>query len=761
MRRPARLATLTTLVALATSLALPGGARASGGPASLPSVAEGPRPGPAALYAPPATTPILANAGRWDAAPIMVSGSAAYRSGEFLYQDYLYDDWGPNTTDRPFASPEPRIPASSLAFGGQTGDAVYPTDGARYGFNAADLVELRIDTDATSVAYRFTLNTMKATGATALAVGIRRGAPFTPATDWGHGLGALGVAIDAVLFTNGVTAEVNGTPVTTSSDLASNQIEVVVPRAVLDPGPAAVWRHYAVAGIAEGTGFAPLGDAATASRPGGAQGTAAPPVFNVAFRFEAEGDEPMYGSPATSAQQVGTRSVGAGSWRDHGQARALAARDISGFGADVDFGTMASGVPATNAPATGYMNRIYVSSLDLGEGVASARPWLLGKLQPYSVYVPTTYTASAPAGLILVLHSLSATYNQFAVFSPHAYRDLAEERGAIALTTQGRGPDSWYQREGELDVFEAWADVARTYALDPDRTAVNGYSMGGYGTYKLGAMYPDLFGKAFPVVGPPAEGIWPGVGSGTTLTHTILENFRNLPLMIWDGIVDELVPISGVTVQAQRLDDLGYRYLFDVFTGDHFALAIADEWDRAKAWMGDAAVDRDPAHVTYKVMPADDFAAYGLVHDKAYWVWDVKKAAGGATGLVDARSLAGGLGDPASAHAPGAGVDPLPYVERGRVWGAAPAIAAENAIELRLDNVAEVTLGSVRAGLSASAPMRIGVDLTGPATLRLHGAWASAPSVSVGGSGVPSTFDSSMGILTIPLAADATLVVSP
>ena len=30
----------------------------------------------------------------WEARPILVSGTTAYRKGEFLYQDFLYDDTG-------------------------------------------------------------------------------------------------------------------------------------------------------------------------------------------------------------------------------------------------------------------------------------------------------------------------------------------------------------------------------------------------------------------------------------------------------------------------------------------------------------------------------------------------------------------------------------------------------------------------------------------------------------------------------------------
>lgn len=751
-------AALAALIVLLTTL--PTGA----GGASLPKVKEGPPPGPAALYAPPATSPALTNGDGWHARPIMVSGAAAYRSGEFVYQDYLYDDYGANTTDLPFQPPEPRPPSTEVIFGSQTGDVVYPTDEDRYGYNAADLVELRVDLRRNTVAYRLTLNTALDGGATAIAIGIDTDGG-DEVSDWGHGLGALGpLDLEHVLYTDGTSADLDGVPVEVSADLDTNQIDVRAPRSLLEPG-SATWRHYAVTGIADGAGgFAPLGDNPTAGSPGGRHGTAAPPVLNVAFRLEVQGDEPM-GSLAPAVEiGLGSRGgFGFGNRRDHGQALALASRDISDFAADIDFGKLAAGTADESlVPQTGYMNRIYVSSLDLGEGVAAERPWLLGDLQPYSLYVPTTYDSEQPAPFTLVLHSLSASYNQFQVFSPNTYRDLGEDRGSIVLTVEGRGPDGWYLHEAELDVFEAWADVARRYALDPERIAINGYSMGGYGTYRLATRYPDLFGKAFPVVGPPGEGIWPGAGpvlgesEPGTNTHALLDNLRNIPLLIWDGAADELVPLPGPTVQVQRLDDLGYRYIYDVFTTDHFGLATIDEWDRGKAFLGDAFVDRDPPHVTYRILPAGDDGSLGLVSDHAYWLWDVEirdASAATATGLVDARSLGFGVGDPASAPGAGAGTEPLPYVERSRSWGDAPVEDVLNALEITLTNVSAVTVGARRARLRTRRDIDLDVSSDGDATLSLQGDFDPGVSVVDAVTGDPVPFTLAGDLLSISIGA--------
>ncbi|MGH2829160.1 MAG: hypothetical protein ACRDJM_01620, partial [Actinomycetota bacterium] len=157
--------------------------------ASFPAVSQGPRPGPAVLYEPLATAPQFTNGPGWSAPSLMISGAQAYDSGEYLYQDYVYDAFGANTTNLPFAQPEP-VPASSdVTFGGQTGDVVHPT-GAAYAANAADLLEFRARLSNGKVVYRVTLNTIIDANAAAVAVGIDT-APGGE-DEWGSGIGSLG-----------------------------------------------------------------------------------------------------------------------------------------------------------------------------------------------------------------------------------------------------------------------------------------------------------------------------------------------------------------------------------------------------------------------------------------------------------------------------------------------------------------------------------------------------------------------------------------
>ena len=706
-------------------------ARAGTGPAAASAVA--PRPGPAALYAPLATPPQLQNSGVWHAAPIMVSGAQAYRAGEYLYQDYVYDDYGANTTAGPIP-PDPIPHAQDVTFGGQTGDVVYPTNAARYAYDAADLLEFRARLDGGHIRYRITLNTMIDPKAAAVAIGIDRKPGGR--SDWGYGIGSLGdLGLDDVIVASGDGAhssDVSGA--TATADPTTNQIEVTVP---LSPGTA-TWRHYVVVGLWDGRAFKAIGADPTAEQPGGAHDTDAPPVFNAGFRF----DEPavrgdITGIATQSAETNGVRTNGAGSWREHAQALALAARDISRFHADINFGTLAARTDdESGVPKTGVICRLYASHRDFGEGAQPTRPMLLGRIQPYIVYVPTTYRSGHPAPLTLELHSLGAGYNQYATFAPAIYQQLGEERGSLVLTTEGRGPDGWYHDGAELDLFEAWADLAARYDLDPAHTTISGYSMGGYGTYRIASLYPDLFARAFAVVGPADESITGGPTNGmiagaedTENTLHILDNLRNVPILIWDGTNDELVPVPGPLNSERRLYDLGYHHHFDLFPGyDHFLFSLMDEWGPGRDWLGSAAVDLSPRHVTYRALPEMDRASLGLVHDHAYWISDISVAAGARSGLVDAVSDALRDDHIVLGDIPAVGIDPSPHLQRGlepATIGPAVAFVA-NRVTLTLTDVARLTVWLDRAG-ARHGTFTLTTTTDGPVTVTLAG--FSAPVV--------------------------------
>lgn len=700
----------------------------------------GPRPGPAILYAKPKRAPQFKNRAPWQAKPLLVSGASAYREGEFLYQDYIYDDTGARGQFDPADSRK-----SSATFDRFNGTYSYPTDPA-YVQNAADLVELRVKPLRRSTAFRLTYNSM--TDPELIATTIAIGDSAEPAA-FPHGanveapaaffLTVHGRAADLI---DAATGAAVGSAPKVKVSTKRHQVEVRVARAAWNPGADQV-RLAAGTGLWDATADRYLTPASAAgpTTPGGAGPSEAPAAFfNVAFRF----DEPFQNVADISSVFADPRW-----WRDSAQAAALAAGDISDFFATVDFAKLRVGTrddmvgEPGGVPASGPMNRILSSRFSFGQGADWGKACagnddcsgqLLGNLVPYSIYVPDGLRPKRGYGMTLLLHSLGANYNQFS--GSHNQAQLGERGpGSIVITPSGRGTDGWYYGTAGADTFEVWADVAKRFKLDPGYTAISGYSMGGYGTYKFATQYPDLFAAGQPVVGPPGQGVWlppnePTPGGAGSNTNRMLASVRELPFLIWDGAVDQLVPIPGPTAQAQTFDDLGYRYAFDVFpSADHFALAVNDSYAPAADFLGTKRVVRNPAHVTYIVNPTMDFRERQTVADHAYWISKLRlreRSGDAPLGSVDAVSHAFGKADPqpnptqtAAGTLPPGNSGTMAYTERSRTWGPARREPKRDVLTLTAENLSSIRINIKRARLSCGAKLEVTTD--GPLRIKLAG----------------------------------------
>lgn len=600
----------------------------------------GPRPGPAILYESAAIAPELTNTGIWHAPPILIPGTTAYRNGEFLYQDYLYDDHGAREVLDPT---DPR--ASGDTFSKPNGTYTYPT-GPGYNNDAADLVEFRVKPTATATAFRISLNTLENPSliAFSIAIGGQPGQTY-PFPDGANVVAPAGLFLTvhpsgsklvADLVRAGSDTAVAGAAPTVSLDKYRRQIEVDVPHQDWNPGQSTVRMAMGVGLWNSATGKYLLpGPTATATQPGGA-GIATNPAgfFNVAFRTA----EPF---PSETAETGAV--LDAAWWRDQEQGTALAQGNISPFYANVSFAKLPS----------------------------------------------------------------------------------------IVITPEGRGPDQEYEGVGAADVFEAWAEIASLYPLNPAYTDITGYSMGGIGTFKLGAQFPDLFARAQPTV-------------GFETNNDVLGSLRNLPVLMWNVSSDELVNASDYAPTAAKLASLGYRYELDVYQpcanslcspvlANHLMLGINDQFAPAAAFLGSATVDPNPAHVTYVVDTARDRPSYGIVGDHAYWVSGLTlhspshtSTTGDPEGEIDVFSHGFGTADPiASGNEPGTGtltggnMGPLAFASLSQTWGAALPAPASDTLDVTATNIATASIDVSRAHVDCGVHVNVTTD--GPITIDLPG----------------------------------------
>ncbi len=689
-------------------------------------------PGTASALGPPRVADGKLN--DWVGAPTMLAGRSQISKGELIYTDYLYDDYGPDVNGIP---DQPQF-RSTLA--PKAGDYGYPDDPARYGYNAADLRELRVAVDGDALHALIALQTMKASDASIATIAIDTdGNAATGSGAWPNGAGVTTPGADRFVTVWGAGARLTtaagaATPLHAGTNTDANAFEVDVPRSLLGPlsSQARVW--VGVGLFAAGGGYRPVQSGATA-------------VYDLGF------------------QGAETYSL-TSHWSDERQSAALAGGGLSAFAGSLPTGTLVQGGTRPFQFVPGYYNRVFRSDYTYGEGIVlkqptappgsasgTADPQFLGRFQPYGIYIPKGYDPARRTPLLLDGHSLDVNLNEYAAVGPNQFPQLGDDRGSIIITPLARGIDTWYLDAGLIDVFEAWRDTKRVYNADPDRTSITGYSMGGYMTYRLGLLMPDAFARASVYVGPPAYYQWPyplPVQSTPFWqlrgnTNLIVDNGLNLPVEINHGNADELVPISGVVQQANTFKAAGNPYRFYHHVGDdHFSFILNNQWQHTRAWLGAPAASRNlsPVRVRYKRYPSMDLPQAGLVFDGAYWVdeLEVRSAPGvGSFGRVDAKTFALGGREPqlvdegTTPYVPGqGGVSPATVTGQHYVDGA--PILRRNAFTAKLTNLSSLLFLSGRMGLDPSRQVTATLSGDGSTRLRFSGRWPTQLTATVDGS---------------------------
>jgi len=204
-----------------------------------------------------------------------------------------------------------------------------------------------------------------------------------------------------------------------------------------------------------------------------------------------------------------------------------------------------------------------------------------GEIMPYRVYVPKSYDGTRAFPLVVALHGLGGTEDS--MFGAN-YKVIpeAESRGYIVVAPLGYRIDGFYGRGGdkrsqlsEKDVMHALALVRAAYKIDDRRIYLMGHSMGGIGTWTLGAKYPTIWASLAPI-------------SGVADPATV-KLMRNIPEVVVHGDADDTVPVGGSRAMVAEMKKLGVdvKYI-EVPGGSHVSVpgpnmsAIFDFFDTHK-----------------------------------------------------------------------------------------------------------------------------------------------------------------------------------
>ncbi|MCR8669447.1 alpha/beta hydrolase-fold protein [Aestuariibaculum sp. M13] len=119
-----------------------------------------------------------------------------------------------------------------------------------------------------------------------------------------------------------------------------------------------------------------------------------------------------------------------------------------------------------------------------------------GSLQYYSV-APSSNDTLTNGALFLSVHGASVE----AVNQANAYKQ--KDWGNLIAPTNRRPFGYAWEDLGRLDALEVLTDAKDIYQPNPQKIYLTGHSMGGHGSWYLGATYPDKFAAIAPCAGYP------------------------------------------------------------------------------------------------------------------------------------------------------------------------------------------------------------------------------------------------------------------
>ncbi|HEY3267809.1 MAG TPA: prolyl oligopeptidase family serine peptidase [Armatimonadota bacterium] len=193
-----------------------------------------------------------------------------------------------------------------------------------------------------------------------------------------------------------------------------------------------------------------------------------------------------------------------------------------------------------------------------------------GSVQYFAVNpVQPSRGARTAAALILSLHGASVE----AIGNVDAYR--GKTWTSIVSPTNRRPYGFDWEDWGRLDALEVLAEARRELHPDPRRIYLTGHSMGGHGTWQIGALFPGLFAAIGPCSAWESAYTYAGGSrkenassvddilqraNAAMDTESLAPNYADEGVYILHGDADETVPVTEARHMAQLLSGFHKDY---------------------------------------------------------------------------------------------------------------------------------------------------------------------------------------------------------
>lgn len=186
------------------------------------------------------------------------------------------------------------------------------------------------------------------------------------------------------------------------------------------------------------------------------------------------------------------------------------------------------------------------------------------------VHVPKDAAPGTPRPLIITLHGDGGN----AAGLIDAWRKTADREGILLMgpvSASGRG---WDLATDGPDFFEAVVDLGvKAYDADPRRVYLFGHSAGAHFALMLSVLEPEYFAAAVAHAGV----LYPELDQYARAAE------RKIPILLFAGKRDPIVPLAHVRDTQARLNALGWNITLQETDNDHAYARIADSVNRT-AW---------------------------------------------------------------------------------------------------------------------------------------------------------------------------------
>lgn len=225
----------------------------------------------------------------------------------------------------------------------------------------------------------------------------------------------------------------------------------------------------------------------------------------------------------------------------------------------------------------------------------------------FLLYLPESYENSQEElPVILYLHGKSCTGTDINMVTK--YGSIAAVRKGVEIPAIVIAPQVEIYKNGwEPKKAKAVLDyVTSNYRVDKNRMYVFGMSMGGSGTYKVIAAYPDTFAAAITMCGTCWVDIAP---------------IAKVPLWVIHGKEDTATPLSRSTTFIKKMEDAGTtsRLRYSLLDGcGHSILARVYMLEKAYKWLFKHSLTDEgrPISMEYDITSDDLHNAYKNINGK-------------------------------------------------------------------------------------------------------------------------------------------------